>query len=457
MINNLVYLLDYVYEGKEMNVVYIIGIALMAIRIMVPILLIVVASIDLVRALLQNDDKEMAKVIKKLVPKVVIAIVIFILPSLVLFVLKSVNKYTDVEVYYNCLLKPSKCDVKLWQDPPVIVENSNGGGYMVYVRNKNGIYVPSDEYLTEQYLLSLLSDYYTAYYGTTDANSPITPDSVDKSAYSAVGETIGNRKQSAKPITDYVNVDELNNKIGDIVRKYGFGSREAIVAIADLMVTLDDNYTVPYQLGGSYRSNAQDGKSFLGVNSNWGTLDSNGNLVGMDCRNSIIWIYGQDGVSLIRGQAYGGEGRQLKDITQGQPGDVLDSLGHIMLITEKDATGYTVVEENGGGGWVKRRYTFDTLKRSEGPLDYRVYDMSDTINGTNKYINENKTGYGTKPTVDDKNTYLTEWEKTYGSYKQEQPSSSKKQEQPSSSKVQEPEKKETFGDKIKNFFSNLFK
>lgn len=444
MIKNLLYLLDYIYRGKEMNAVYIIGVALLVIRIVVPILLILIGSIDLVKALIENDSKQIKNVVLSLITKVVISIIIFILPLLLLLILKLTNKYSDVELYYTCLLSPTKCNVELWEDPPVLVENPIGDGYIVYVRNRNGIYVPADEYLTEEYLLAMLQDYLTAYYGSYDPNRPITPNSLDPSGYAAIGVNVGNRKQSAIPITDYININEYNQKIGDIVRKYGFNTRESVVEIAKLMATMSEEYTVPYQLGGSYRSNTSEKSSYLGINSNWGTLGSNGERIGMDCRNSVIWIYGQAGINMIRGLAYQGEGRQIKDITKGKPGDVLDSLGHIMLITDKDATGYTVLEENGNGGWVNRKYTFADLERSNGDLDYKVYDMTDTINGTNKYINENDTGYGTR-------FNLNNWEQVYGKYEK---TSSKKQEQTSSKKEQISSKKEQTSTKTEEKNSN---
>ena len=466
MINDLTYLLDYIYEGKEMKIVYIIGIALMIIRIVVPILLILVSSIDLLKALTQSDGKSIKKIVSGLVIKFVIAVIIFLLPSLVLSLIKSINKYTDVDVYYTCLLNPKDCEVELWEDPPVIVENPIGEGYIVYIRNRNGIYVPADEYYTEEYLIAMLQDYLTGYFGSYDPSVPITPGSLDSSGYSAVGTTIGNKKATAKPITDYINVDEYNQKIANIVNKYGLHSRQAVVEIAKLMATMNDEYTVPYQLGGSYRADASDATSFYGINPNWGTVNSEGKLVGMDCRNSVIWLYAQDGIAMVRGQAYGGEGRQLKDIKAGQPGDVLDSLGHIMLITDKDDTGYTVLEENGGGGWVQRKYTYKDLERSDGDLDYKVYDMTDTINGTNEYINSNKRPYGTGDSVADEATRELARQKIYKTTSKEQTSSKKettssKKEQTSSKKEQtstktEEKKKETIIDKVKNWFSSLF-
>ena len=55
LLPQIVFAANYSYKGEEAKVVYIIGIALMAIRIIVPILLIVMSSIDLIKALIESD------------------------------------------------------------------------------------------------------------------------------------------------------------------------------------------------------------------------------------------------------------------------------------------------------------------------------------------------------------------------------------------------------------------
>lgn len=115
----------YSYQGKEMNAVYIIGIALLAIRIAVPLLLIVIASIDLVKTMLQNDDKEIKKILVNLLPKIIVAIVIFVLPSFLMLLLKLINQDSNFRVYSTCLLKPSSCSATLLEEPPEI--EYNGG------------------------------------------------------------------------------------------------------------------------------------------------------------------------------------------------------------------------------------------------------------------------------------------------------------------------------------------
>lgn len=111
---------EYSYRGKEMNVVYIIGVALLAIRIVIPILLIVMGMIGLVQAMTQNSDTSMSKELKKMVPKVIIAIAIFILPTLLALIMKLINKSSLWAEYSSCISRPSTCSTKLWEEPPVV-------------------------------------------------------------------------------------------------------------------------------------------------------------------------------------------------------------------------------------------------------------------------------------------------------------------------------------------------
>ena len=111
---------DYSYRGKETNVVYIIGMALLIIRIVVPVLLIITGMIGLVQAMTQNNDAEISKELKKQLPKVIIAIIIFILPSIVALIMKLTGSNSIWSQYSNCISKPSSCDITLWEEPPEI-------------------------------------------------------------------------------------------------------------------------------------------------------------------------------------------------------------------------------------------------------------------------------------------------------------------------------------------------
>ena len=117
------------YSGKEMNVVYIVGVVLMVIRIVVPILLIVTAMITLVKAMLDSNDKDIKREIISLLPKLVSAIIIFLLPLFLALILKLISQDSLWNEYATCLSKPSSCKVELWKYPesstPSIPTESN--------------------------------------------------------------------------------------------------------------------------------------------------------------------------------------------------------------------------------------------------------------------------------------------------------------------------------------------
>lgn len=106
---------SYSYRGKEKNIIYIIGVVLLAVRIIVPVILIVIASIDLVKAMTQNDEREMKKVIRSLVIKVVASVIIFLLPSLIVLMLKLIDQNSLWSEYGSCLTHPFSCGVNLWE------------------------------------------------------------------------------------------------------------------------------------------------------------------------------------------------------------------------------------------------------------------------------------------------------------------------------------------------------
>ncbi len=105
---------SYSYRRKEINVIYILSVALLIIRIVVPILLIVVGMIGLMKAMLQNSDADITKELKKLVPKVIAAILVFLLPTLVAFIMKLVGNDAVWSEYSKCISRPSQCGARLW-------------------------------------------------------------------------------------------------------------------------------------------------------------------------------------------------------------------------------------------------------------------------------------------------------------------------------------------------------
>ena len=74
--------------GDEGSVAWLINEVLDYLRILGPLLVLVLSSIDFTKAIIQNDDDTMKKAQKKLINRLLLAAVLFIIPSLVTLILE---------------------------------------------------------------------------------------------------------------------------------------------------------------------------------------------------------------------------------------------------------------------------------------------------------------------------------------------------------------------------------
>lgn len=88
-----------------------IGTIISIIKILVPIILIVVGTISLVKCIINNKE-ETKKEILKLVKKCVLAIAIFLLPSVVMFLINLVGENTGGAKCMECLLSKAGACMK---------------------------------------------------------------------------------------------------------------------------------------------------------------------------------------------------------------------------------------------------------------------------------------------------------------------------------------------------------
>ena len=107
------------YEGEELKIIYLMGIIMFALRVAVPVILLIAGITDLIKAMTSNDEKDMKKIVTKLITKVVLAASVFLLPTLVVIILKMTNKESLWNEYSKCLLTPRDCDVELWPEKPI--------------------------------------------------------------------------------------------------------------------------------------------------------------------------------------------------------------------------------------------------------------------------------------------------------------------------------------------------
>ena len=102
-----------------LQVFRIIGSVKNILKILVPILLIIMTTIDFGKVALSGDDKDMANAKSMAIKRVIAGIIIFFIPTIVDAVLKQVSAY-DADDYYNnsgtgtfgkcsyCFASPSK-------------------------------------------------------------------------------------------------------------------------------------------------------------------------------------------------------------------------------------------------------------------------------------------------------------------------------------------------------------
>lgn len=98
-------------SDSGLRIFALIGITLEIIRIVVPIILIVIGTIELVKAMMLNSDK-IKSTQKKLFKKILIGVCIFFIYPLVIFVLSLVSNDFKNNGCFSCLKNPLECQEK---------------------------------------------------------------------------------------------------------------------------------------------------------------------------------------------------------------------------------------------------------------------------------------------------------------------------------------------------------
>lgn len=100
---------------KTAKIWLLVGKVFYILKIVIPLLIIILASIDLSKAVLSNDDKEINKSIITLIKRVALGVVIFFIPTAVNLAFSIAGKMNDdIEKDYgscfNCITKPFSKD-----------------------------------------------------------------------------------------------------------------------------------------------------------------------------------------------------------------------------------------------------------------------------------------------------------------------------------------------------------
>ena len=161
------------------------------------------------------------------------------------------------------------------------------------------------------------------------------------------------------------SLEEFNNLIASNVENSGYGTDAGVVAAAvTLIAELGNNYDVkiPYFWGGGH------GQMITGAEGNWGSnqcrASANGRIYdycGLDCSGFVAWAIWNGGFNIAARTAGnfqnlpGAERVSLTESAVLQPGDLIESGAHIVLVVgvDEDAGEYICAEASGYGSGVK--------------------------------------------------------------------------------------------------------
>ncbi len=91
-----------------------IGYILMVVKIVIPIILIVLGALDLGKAVIASKDDEITKAVTKFFKRVIAAVVIFFIPTIIGLIFNLVGSFqddvkADFDVCKECIVSPKNC------------------------------------------------------------------------------------------------------------------------------------------------------------------------------------------------------------------------------------------------------------------------------------------------------------------------------------------------------------
>lgn len=121
---------DAICSGEMAEIWQFVGYVLYVFKIAIPLLLIIFGMIDLGKAVIASDDKEIKNATTKLMKRAIAAVVIFFIPNLVSFIFSIVSGFSEVQGTYNsckeCILSPKTCVTKANQNSNKNEEQKQG-------------------------------------------------------------------------------------------------------------------------------------------------------------------------------------------------------------------------------------------------------------------------------------------------------------------------------------------
>ena len=412
-------ILDVCDNGDVLSAMRILNILISIIRIVVPIILIVSLMISYAGAVKNSDSDALNKANKALVPKVVAAILVFMIPIFVNMLADAVD--TDKDGYLSCLANATtdkidaayrhvaeksldlarqslkKADYQVAKSNINRISNESDKAELLkeledikeYIDLREQIYKLAKRYNKDDYkklrkeiesisdpevkerLLKELEDNVkqVASIGgfVLDPNDELYRGLKRLGPDGTTLESVLNKNGSNSSI--------LASQIRDAVESAGVGTREApVVAALTLMETLANyGYYVSYFWGGKWNK--------VGVNPNWGAYQSpiycEGQWAhpnpayckatyiysGFDCSGFVNWAIAQgfqDDNAGKQKTGAGGGALATGGVANCDTGDTLVSSNHIVLVVEpQDSEGrYLIAESTGGALGTRLSYIY---------------------------------------------------------------------------------------------------
>ena len=94
----------------------LVGYVLWIFKVAIPIIIVIYGIIDLGKAVTASKDDEIKKAVKQLMVRLAAGVLIFFVPSLIMFVFKLISDYNNImttsefNVCETCILKPGDCE-----------------------------------------------------------------------------------------------------------------------------------------------------------------------------------------------------------------------------------------------------------------------------------------------------------------------------------------------------------
>lgn len=102
-------------DAKVARTLKFLGIIISLIKIFVPILIIVLGSVDFAKAMIAGKSDEIPKKLPILIKRFIVGVIIFLIPSVIDFLFGVIDTYSETmsryENCFTCLFNPDDCDI----------------------------------------------------------------------------------------------------------------------------------------------------------------------------------------------------------------------------------------------------------------------------------------------------------------------------------------------------------